>query len=129
MTKKSKQRRENEEFTKTRQKVVQKILSMLEENKGKEITITEWITRNAPSRDRHCSTTSITQLQMESVGIQFSGAQITIYADKNQQYGVSMDVLSHWEISESEIELCERYSESTERYTRIQLIDTNEEKE
>lgn len=130
MTKKSKTRRLNEEFHKSRTKAVENICSLLNSQKGHTVRINESISRNPPSKDRHCTTLTILEMEIENVVIQFSGAQITIYGIGNLQYGISMDMLCDWRIhSDKDIELTERLSQALERYTRLSISSGETEKQ
>lgn len=106
-----------------RMDALENISSRMEAWIGLHIQITECITRDAPSRNRHSSTLSSFSMELEGIGFQISGAQISIRGMNEESYGVSIDSLVDWDTTqEREIYLTERFAPSVERYTTITLL-------
>lgn len=123
MARHGKKRREREAFRQHKMQAMTQFIHILEQWVGCRVEVSECMTRAAPSRDRHHSTTSTFSMELEHVSFWISGAQCVLLGVEEEMYALSIDSISEWNFEHStQLHLTEHFSEQIERYTILSVL-------
>lgn len=98
----------------------QKLIDLANSFKGKQVTVSESISRsrNKDKHNRHFSTYTKFSFTVENILVTFSGSQL-LFTNTDAQYGISLDGVATFQSNENELEIIEHFEQETERQTKI----------
>lgn len=102
------------------------LIEHLESKRGRYIEVVSHMTRTPGSLDRHSTTRSCLVMQLETVGIAFSGAKFFLIGEAlgcHVAHEVFLDLLQELNAAENSTVLVERFGKFAERHTSIRLLD------
>ena len=102
----------------------------MNEWRGALVEVVGQITRSPGTRGRHFTTRSSLIMQLEYVGIAFSGASLMILGKAFQRdvgYQATCDLLESLSIGPIEVGFVERFGRVAERHSTIRLLANTQE--